>query len=69
MQDQKDMQGILLDAISEQIRGMQSITRLLTGKLEKVLNISDGSLQRGMIRIHDVQPMALHPWLQEEGLV
>lgn len=30
------MQGILLDAISEQIKGMQSITRLLTEKLAKV---------------------------------
>ena len=36
-QDQKEMQGILLDAISEQIRGMQSITKLLTHKLEKVI--------------------------------
>ena len=38
VQDQKEMQGILLDAISEQIRGMQSITKLLTQKLEKVLH-------------------------------
>ena len=38
LQDQKEMQGILLDAISEQIRGMQSITKLLTQKLEKVLH-------------------------------
>lgn len=36
VQDQKEMQGILLDAISEQIRGMQSITKLLTQKLETV---------------------------------
>ena len=32
------MSGILLDSISEQIRGMQAVTRLLTEKLEKVYN-------------------------------
>ena len=38
------MSGILLDAISEQIRGMQTVTKLLTQRLAKVSYLSSSTL-------------------------
>ena len=38
------MSGILLDAISEQIRGMQTVTKLLTQRLAKVSHMSMSTL-------------------------
>ena len=59
------MSGILLDAISEQIRGMQTVTKLLTQRLAKVSHLSCSILMGDqptsrVCKQPDTEPVHLH---------